>query len=147
MNLGFPHLALITQSISGRTTPNCLAHVILEIHASAHDVYSSRWSKRGWRRGRQEMRSHRSKASRRGHSFLLRSAPLCSFGSKRFAFNGNNEKKSMDGPENIRTRCISTFVTSNCPSLSVPSDLSLESARLFHRFSSLDVWQILNDDR
>lgn len=31
----------------GRATPSCLAHVILEIHSSARDVYSSRKSGRG----------------------------------------------------------------------------------------------------
>lgn len=78
--------------------------------------------------GERNKRSHRARRRGRGHSCF---ALLRSFGSKRTAFNGNNEKKVMDGPENIGARCISTFVTPNCPSLSVPSDLSLESARLF----------------
>jgi len=147
MDAGFPHLALITHSISAARRP-AASHTSFSKYARLHAtfIHLAEVNEMDGDGGEGDERCEviaLDVASRsRSRSFSLR------FG-KRTAFNGNDEKKSSSTifPENICARCILTSVTLNSVRLR-QFRVTCHSVRHFFASSLLfsPMYGKLNDD-
>lgn len=145
MDAGFPHLALITHSISAARRDQLprARHSRNILVCTRRLFISQKWTRRRRRRRRErpETRSHRARFRGRGRS---RSAPS----AKKSRLTVIMRKKSADlaRPENIRAQCPSTSVTRNCPSF-CQFRATCHAARLFRPAPSFSSDGKLNDDQ
>jgi len=137
MNAGFPHLALITHSISAARRP-AASHTSFSKYTRLHAMFIRRNERGGAARETREMRSHRARCRRgRGRTrfILLRSAL-----AKEPRLTVITKKIDGMPPKLCACGVRSTSVTPKCPSLSVPCDF-------FGPAFSLSTYGKLNDDQ